>query len=171
MFRKIRKRWTYANVASSIALFAALATGGAYAHGQIYTADIRDDAVTGNKISPKAFLSSDIETLGVGGTRQFEIGSSAIGSTELATISTETKSITVPPIEAGQAGVRGLSVTCPKKGLPISGGVDFGSQADQHQQVIALRRNSSNGWYAKGANYFTEPVTMKVHVYCLARNK
>ena len=45
MTRRIRPRLTYANVVSGLALFVALATGGAYAANTVFSADIVDGEV------------------------------------------------------------------------------------------------------------------------------
>ncbi len=48
---EIRKRLSYANVASTIALFAVVAGGGAYAASQIETSDIKNKAITTKKLA------------------------------------------------------------------------------------------------------------------------
>ena len=68
MWRKLRARLTYANVASSIALFVALSTGAAYAantvfstdivNGEVKTADLDGSAVTTGKIANGAVTTA-----------------------------------------------------------------------------------------------------------------
>ena len=47
MLRRLRSGLTYANVASSIALFVALGTGGAYAADTIGSSDIINESILG----------------------------------------------------------------------------------------------------------------------------
>lgn len=65
MSRWARKRLTYANVMSTIAVFAVLAGGGAYAatklkNGSVSTKKIRDGAVVSSKIADGAVVGSKI---------------------------------------------------------------------------------------------------------------
>jgi hypothetical protein len=55
-----RPRATYANVTSTLALVAALATGGAYAADKIGTGDIKRNAVTSSKINNGAVKTEDL---------------------------------------------------------------------------------------------------------------
>ena len=50
MLTRLRSRLTYANVMSTIAVFAALGTGGAYAADTIGSADIIDDSILSQDI-------------------------------------------------------------------------------------------------------------------------
>jgi len=70
MFTRIRSSWTYANVASSLALFLALATGSAYAVNTVGSADIIDDSI----------LSQDIKNGGVGAV---DIGLNSVTSSRV----------------------------------------------------------------------------------------
>jgi hypothetical protein len=70
MLAKLRPRLTFANVISAIALFVALATGGAYAantirstdivDGEVKTPDLADNAVTTPKIKPNSIGSGRV---------------------------------------------------------------------------------------------------------------
>jgi hypothetical protein len=75
MLRRLSKRLTYANVVATLALTAALGTGGAYAANSISTSDIIDNQVT----------SADVrdDNLGFGGLSAKDIGPGAIGSSEV----------------------------------------------------------------------------------------
>ena len=80
MLRNLRSRLTYANVMSTIAVFVAVGTGGAYAantifstdivDGEVKTADLADAGVTRNKIASGAV------TLG-------KVGANAVDSTKV----------------------------------------------------------------------------------------
>src|SRR5689334_20608632 len=81
MARRLRRKLTFANVCSSIALVVALGTGGAYAaggtigsadiidesiqsvdlkNGQVHTSDLGGNAVNSLKIAPGAVANDDI---------------------------------------------------------------------------------------------------------------
>jgi hypothetical protein len=68
-FHQLKPRWTYANVASSIALFAALG-GSSYAavtlpRNSVGTKQLRAGSVTGSEIRDRAIRSGDIRNGGV----------------------------------------------------------------------------------------------------------
>jgi hypothetical protein len=70
MLSRTRRRLTFANVCSALALFVALSTGGAYAADTVFSTDIKDgevknqdlafDAVSSSKIRDNSIQSSDI---------------------------------------------------------------------------------------------------------------
>ena len=60
MLGRIRSRLTYANVASSIALFIALGTGGAYAADTIGSADIIDESILVEDIKNGEVTTSEL---------------------------------------------------------------------------------------------------------------
>ena len=57
---RIRSRLTYANVASSLALFLAVATGGAYAANTIGSADIIDESLLSQDIRNGDVKNADL---------------------------------------------------------------------------------------------------------------
>lgn len=61
MLRRFRSKVTYANVISSVALFFALTTGGAYAAIQITGANIVNGTVTGADIKNGSLASTDVK--------------------------------------------------------------------------------------------------------------
>jgi hypothetical protein len=61
MFQRIRARLTFANVVSALALFVALATGGAYAANTITSDDIVDGQVMRQDIAQSAVASGKIQ--------------------------------------------------------------------------------------------------------------
>jgi hypothetical protein len=75
MFRWLKRRLSYANVMSTIAVFAALGTGGATAANTIVTGDIVDSQVT----------SADVrdDTLGFGGLAAQDLGPGSVRSSEV----------------------------------------------------------------------------------------
>ena len=75
MLRRFSQRLTYANVVSTLALTAALGTGGAYAANTISTGDIVDNQVT----------SADVrdDNLGFGGLSAKDLGPGSVSTSEL----------------------------------------------------------------------------------------
>ena len=69
MLERIRGRLTYANVMSTIAVFGALATGGAFAASQIGTNAIKDGAVTAKKLHKNAVTRDKINDGAVTGAK------------------------------------------------------------------------------------------------------
>src|SRR5688572_10833081 len=88
--RSLRRHLTYANVMSSIAVFAVLATGGAYAADTIFSTDIVDGevkladvgtgAVGSGEVVNNALTSSDIASQAVGTS---ELTNGAVGNLDL----------------------------------------------------------------------------------------
>ncbi|WP_051160598.1 collagen-like triple helix repeat-containing protein [Patulibacter americanus] len=58
---RLRPRLSYANVVATLALFAALSTGGAYAADRLDGRDLRTGSVTGAKIKNRSLTRSDIK--------------------------------------------------------------------------------------------------------------
>jgi len=89
--KQIRKRLTYANVMSSIAVFLILGGGAAYAAkkigrhelrgGSVSTAKIKRNAVTTSKIKPNAITTAKIATEAV---RNGKIAAGSVDATKLA---------------------------------------------------------------------------------------
>jgi hypothetical protein len=109
----IRSRLTFANVTSSVALFVALGTGGAYAantigsadvideslqsvdikDGEVKTSDLRNSSVTSLKINNGSVLNAEIANNAVtsgkildNSIEAADIGSGAVGADELGTV-------------------------------------------------------------------------------------
>jgi len=66
---KIKERLSYANVTATLALVAALATGGAYAQSRIGTSDIQNRAVTSKKVKKGTIRNANIRRSAITGTR------------------------------------------------------------------------------------------------------
>ncbi len=66
MLHRIKSHLTYANVMASIAVFAVLAGGAAWAAGRIGTKDLKRGAVTGSKIAKRAVGSAKLKPGAVG---------------------------------------------------------------------------------------------------------
>ena len=77
MLGRIRPRLTHANVASSIALFIALGTGGAYAADTIGSADIIDESILSQDIKNGEVKTSD---LGGAAVSNGKLGTNAVGT-------------------------------------------------------------------------------------------
>jgi hypothetical protein len=61
MLHKLRSRLTYANVVATIALFAAVATGGAYAANTVFSTDIVDGQVKSVDVGDNEIKSADVK--------------------------------------------------------------------------------------------------------------
>jgi hypothetical protein len=57
---KLRRRLTYANVMSTIAVVVAVGTGGAYAVGTITSADVKDGSLTGRDVKNRTLTGKDL---------------------------------------------------------------------------------------------------------------
>ena len=79
--KRTRKPITYANVASTIALFLALAGGVALAAGRIHSSDIAPKAIKTNKIAPEAVKAGKIARGAVVADR---IANGAVSSPQIA---------------------------------------------------------------------------------------
>ncbi len=77
---RVRARLTYANVMSTLAAFAALATGGAWAAATIGTSDIKDGAVTARKLHADAVVRSKIADGAVNGAK---VADDSLGGTDI----------------------------------------------------------------------------------------
>jgi hypothetical protein len=77
MLKRLRSRLTYANVASSIALFVALGTGGAYAANTVGSADIIDESILSQDIKNSEVKSTEIAGAAVTNSK---LGPNAVGS-------------------------------------------------------------------------------------------
>jgi hypothetical protein len=78
--RSFRRHLTYANVMSSIAVFAVLATGGAYAADTIFSEDIVDGEVTVADIGTAAVGSGEVINNALTSS---DIGAQAVGTSEI----------------------------------------------------------------------------------------
>ena len=81
MLGRIRSRLTYANVASSIALFIALGTGGAYAADTIGSSDIINESILSEDVKNLEVKASDIAGAAVTNSK---LGNSSVGSGKIA---------------------------------------------------------------------------------------
>ena len=69
MFRSLRRRLTFANVCSALALFVALGTGGAYAANTIGSADVIDESLLSREVKNGTLTPDDIATNSIGSGR------------------------------------------------------------------------------------------------------
>ena len=90
MLTRLRSRLTYANVASSIAMFAALGTGGAYAADTIGSSDIINESILSEDIKDNEVKTSDIKNNAItslkinnGSVLNSEIGANAVDGSKI----------------------------------------------------------------------------------------
>ena len=79
--RPLRRHLTYANVMSSIAVFAVLATGGAYAANTVFSEDIVDGEVKSRDVLNETLTSGDVLNNSL---RAADIGPDEIDTSEIA---------------------------------------------------------------------------------------
>jgi hypothetical protein len=81
MLRRLRARMTYANVVSSLALFIALSTGGAYAANTIGSADVIDESLLSQD-----FKNGEVKNADIGGNQvtTTKIKAGNVDTTDLA---------------------------------------------------------------------------------------
>jgi hypothetical protein len=102
--RTLRKRLSYANVASSLALFLAISGGTAMAAATISSSDIQTHAVTGSKIAKNAVTKSKIKTDSVGAS---EIQENSITSAQVQSGSLLASDFASGQLPAGPQGPPG----------------------------------------------------------------
>lgn len=118
----IRSRLTYANVASSIALFMAVATGGAYAVNTIGSADVIDESLLSQDIKNGQIMLADLATDSVSSGR---IVNGTITDKDLAA-----DSVTAAAIKAGNVGTSELAGGAITKAKLGTGSVNSDKIAD-----------------------------------------
>jgi hypothetical protein len=102
--RTFRKRLTYANVASSLALFLAVSGGTAIAAATIGTSDIQTGAVTNPKLAKNAVSKSKIRANSVGPS---EIKENSITSAQVKSGSLQASDFASGQLPAGPQGPAG----------------------------------------------------------------
>jgi hypothetical protein len=129
MFAGLRSKVTYANVASTIALFAAVGTGGAYAantigssdiidesilsqdvqNGQVTWDDLAQNAVTSSRIKDESVAGSDIINgtignvdLADGGVSQSKLANDSVGPAQIQTDAVNATEIADSSIDSGE---------------------------------------------------------------------
>jgi hypothetical protein len=122
---QLRSRLTYANVASSIALFLAVSGGTAYAVATIGTSDIRNHAVTGSKIDGNAVTPSKIAA---GAVRSSEVKDGSLRAADFAS----------GQLPTGPAGPAGATGPAGPAGANIAGVISSGGTLIYGKGVTAV---------------------------------
>jgi len=158
MKRPTRPRLSYANVMSSIAVFAVLGGGVAWAHGKIGTSDLRNRAVTTKKVKKRAVKTPLIAGNAV---KRGKIAAAAVSAAKLAGI--VERSDTVPVIDGSQ---NNTTAECNPGETVISGGADW----DSLNTGVRLQRSQrvGNGWNVAGANDSGAQRMLTAKAYCLS---
>jgi hypothetical protein len=102
--RKLRQRLTYANVASSLALFLAVSSGSALAASQIGTSQIKNHAVTTSKLANNAVTTAKINNGSVTGN---DIAQNTITSANVKNGSLQASDFASGQLPAGPQGPPG----------------------------------------------------------------
>jgi hypothetical protein len=109
MFAALRRRLSFANVVSLIALFVALGTGGAYAANTIGSDDIIDESILSQDLKNQEVRAADIHNGGVTGEKlqagavtSGKVADDAITSPALATNSVGATEVADGSIDSGE---------------------------------------------------------------------
>jgi hypothetical protein len=150
MHRRIRPRLTYANVASSLALFIAMSGGAVYAADRIGGDEIESNAIRDRHVAKNSIGASELEN-------------NANGT--FARIRTTTQGI--------DPGARDTVIArCQPGEIAVGGG--YGGDADPGQEPV-VRNNAplgsqtsvvAEGWYAVLTNPSERKVNYQVHAMC-----
>jgi hypothetical protein len=119
--RKLRSRLTYANVASSVALFLAVSGGTAYAAAQIGTNDIQRHAVTFSRLAERSVSQSRLRDNTVVTNK---IANGAVTSAKVKNGSLQASDFAAGQLPQGPAGPAGPPG--PAGGTSIAGVVNTG---------------------------------------------
>jgi hypothetical protein len=115
----MRSRLTYANVASTIALFLALTGGVVYAASKIGTSDLQRQAVTEKKIAPRAVKNGK---LAAGAVKTQQIADAAVGDAQVKDDSIQPSKLTFPVFYVATPTGGSQAVTGGPDPYPLSGG-------------------------------------------------
>jgi hypothetical protein len=157
--RRVRKRLSYSNVMSTLAVFLVLSAGGAYAHGLIGTNDITKAAVTTPKLAGKAVKSKKIAPQAV---KKGKLADGAVTPSKLSSFVVRTEDLAVA--SGAQAG--GGS-ECDPGELLIGGGAHWPAFGDETLIIHSLPQPDENRWFARGVNNEANERTLRVVAYCL----
>ena len=111
-------RFSYANVASTIALFFALTGGVVYAASKIGTNDIQRQAVTEKKIAPRAVKNGK---LALGSVKTEQLADSAVGNVQVKDDSIQPSKLTFPVMYVAQPTGGSQAVTNSQAPYPLTG--------------------------------------------------
>ena len=115
----MRSKLTYANVASTIALFLALSGGVVYAASKIGTKDIKRQAVTGKKIAPGAVKNGKLTA---GSVSTEKLADAAVGNDQVKNDSIQPGKLTFPVFYVATPAGGSQAVTNSQDPYPLSNG-------------------------------------------------
>ena len=161
-------RFSYANVASTIALFFELTGGVVYAASKIGTNDIQRQAVTEKKIAPRAVKNGK---LALGSVKTDQLADSAVGNVQVKNDSIQPSKLTFPVMYVAQPTGGSQAVTDSQAPYPLTGAqwtqrkdainVIFGEGTGtlaydgvlrrSRRRPAARRRSAANGLHHPGA--------------------
>lgn len=194
--KHVRKRLSYANVTSSIALFLALGGGAAAVAASqlpansvgprqlqanaVQTGFIARNAVKTGKIAPEAVRAGKLATDAVPTNR---LRDNAVTAPKIAANGVIAAKIAGGAVTAGKLGkvntrtvsgsvaangVGTFTITCQPGEVLLSGGADWARKTPT--QILQIAESSSsapNTWRVTGNNPSAEATTLNVHAYCL----
>lgn len=99
----LKRHLSYANVVASVALFAALGTGGAYAATQLTGKNIKNESLTGADVKNRSLTGSDVKDSSLTG---LDLKNGSVGPSDLSA-SAKTSGPAGPAGAPGPAGAKG----------------------------------------------------------------
>jgi len=174
--KRIAGKLTYSNVVATAALFAALATGGAYAASKIGAADIARNAVRAKHIKSNQVRATHLAAAAVrpkqlqtGAVRAAKLADGSVEGAKLGDVVARSEALTV---NAGQFASR--TVACATGEALLSGGADVPASAstvsliDSHPGFETLPgQDPFQVWNVRARNTGGSAVTVDVWVLCL----
>lgn len=170
--RALRTHVTYANVMSTIAVFAVLAGGGAYAASKIGPKQIKRDAVRSKHLKDRAVKARDLAPSSVrprhlagGAVTGDKLAGAAVTSSKLGTIIRRSEQFTVP---AGQFGSR--TTGCGPGETLLSGGGEVTGPAASTVSIVQSHPDfemTQQTWGVRALNSGVSDATVRAVVFCL----
>jgi hypothetical protein len=171
-FRLRRPRLTYANVASTLALVLAMSTGGAYAHGMIGSAQIKQNAVKSRHIAGQNVKTPDIKNNAV--TRR-KLANGSVNSAKVSDRSLKGTDLAVRADGVAMAGVTIIGTTLRHSFNRAGGAITFtnpsagtyritipGASFNTWQHVVY----SATGGFQRYCYANSTPATNTIEVVC-----
>jgi hypothetical protein len=141
---------------STIAVFAVLAGGSAWAASKIGTSDLKNGAVTAKKLHKNGVTRKKIKGNAVGSAK---LAAGAVRASDLGVIREVSSQVTIPPNNQDQVGAN-----CSEGERRIGGGAASGTFGTP---ISGSWPNGTDGWQAHARNNSNVAVSLTVYVFCL----
>jgi hypothetical protein len=162
--RRIGQHLSYANVMSTIAVFAVLAGGGAWAAATIGTSDIKDGAVTAKKLHAKAVTNRKINGGAVGPGKLAESAKALFLGSAVTVRHSATEVV-------NNNSISGPTAQCNPGEIAVGGGVGW-STTPQANTMVMLESGPVDseppGWTTTVGNTSGSDQSFTVNAVCVA---